>query len=124
MALTPNIPKNNTIHICEWCGQPLPASSFISTKSPFFQKGISPMCTSCIKDWLIQKEFQWQAVDRLCQYLDIPFIPKEFERLHAQCGDEVFSTYAAVFLSTEYTGLGWDDYYKAYLQLREENLLA
>ncbi len=124
MALTPNLPKQNrTIRVCQWCGQPMPSTDFIPTKSPFFQDGLAPMCNSCLTQWLVQQEFQWSSVDRLCQYLDIPFVPKEFERLHTQCGDTVFPTYAAVFLSSEYTGLGWDDYYKAFLQLREDGAL-
>jgi hypothetical protein len=43
---------------------------------------------------LVAENFNWQAVDKLCQYVDIPFVPKEFERLHKMNGDKVFPVYA------------------------------
>jgi hypothetical protein len=33
-------------------------------------------------------------------------------------GDKVFGVYAEVFAQTEYEGLGWDDYYKAFKDLK------
>jgi hypothetical protein len=30
---------------------------------------------------LVSEEFSWAAIDKLCQMADIPFIPREWERL-------------------------------------------
>ena len=51
-------------------------------------------------------------VDKICQMADIPFVPREFERLHDANGDDVFPVYARVFQGQEYESIGWDDYFK------------
>ena len=50
---------------------------------------------------------------------DIPFVPKEWERLREMGEDEVFFRYATIFRSSEYDDLGWHDYYDAYKALRD-----
>jgi hypothetical protein len=77
-----------------------------------------PICNSCIADWLEQHDFDWTYVDKLCQWADIPFVPREWERLHEMNGNEVFSVYAEVFAQSEYEGLGWSDYYQAFKELK------
>ena len=121
MALTPKIPKQHrSMQECAWCNQLLPADNFVPTKSVFYTSGLCPICNDCLRDYLVDKNFQWSYVDRLCQYLDIPFVPKEFERLHDINGDNVFPVYAAVFLQEEYDTLGWDEYHNVFLKLKEE----
>ncbi len=125
MALVPTLDINLAAQqTCVQCGRTQQQEkNFVQTTSPFFVNGHSPICNKCLENYLVEKDFQWDAVDRLCQWLDIPFIPKEFERLHAQCGDAVFGTYAQVFLKSDYEGLGWDDYFKAYKDLKDKNML-
>ena len=55
--------------------------------------------------------------------LDIPFIPREFERLKEINGNDVFPVYAKYFLSSEYEGLGWKDYYQKYEELKRKQKL-
>jgi hypothetical protein len=54
---------------------------------------------------------------------DIPFIPREWERLREQNGDDTFPVYARVFQSQEYENIGWDDYYKEFKSLKEIGLI-
>jgi hypothetical protein len=54
----------------------------------------------------------------MCQMADIPFVPKEWERLREMNGQEVFYRYARIFLASEYEGIGWSDYFKAFCELR------
>jgi hypothetical protein len=49
---------------------------------------------------------------------DIPFVPREWERLREMNNHEVFYRYAQVFASSEYDNIHWSDYYKAFLELR------
>lgn len=112
---------------CSLCHGSYGAENFIRTKSIFYPDGYIPMCNSCLRDYLIDKNFDWSVVDRLCQYMDIPFVPKEFERLHNLHGNDVFPKYAEIFLGEEYEGLGWDDYFHEFQKLKangqiEENL--
>jgi hypothetical protein len=67
---------------------------------------------------LVDVDFDWGEVDKICQYADIPFVPKEWERLREMNGDKVFGVYAEVFAQTEYESLGWSDYYAAFRDLK------
>ena len=108
------------VKTCSICGGTFGPEGFIKTKSLFYPDGYLPMCADCIKQLLVEHEFDWDLVDKLCRYADIPFIPAEFERLHESNGDNVFQVYADVFLSSEFEGLGWKQYYEEFLRLKEK----
>lgn len=120
MGLQPQIARkrNFAIKQCQKCGGSFTPDAFAPTKSIFYHDGSLPICNSCIADWLEQHDFDWTFVDKLCQWADIPFVPREWERLHEMNGNEVFSVYAEVFAQTEYEGLGWSDYYQAFKDLK------
>ena len=59
----------------------------------------------------------------MCQMADIPFVPKEWERLREMTEREVFYRYATIFLQSEYDGIGWSDYYKAFKELKAAGVL-
>lgn len=120
MGLQPNIARKRSFALkeCNRCGIALTPDSFAPTKSIFYTDGALPVCNSCISDYLISVDFDWREVDKLCQWADIPFVPKEWERLREMNGDNVFGEYAKVFAQSEYEGLGWDDYYKAFKELK------
>lgn len=111
------------LRTCSKCGVSKTTDSFIETSSWFYNDHYVPVCNNCIKEHLIAVEFSWQEVDKLCQMLDIPFIPREFERLHEINGDDVFPVYARYYLSSEYEGLGWQDYYEKYQELKRKQKL-
>ena len=120
MGLQPQIARkrNFAIKQCQKCGGSFTPDAFAPTKSIFYHDGSLPICNSCIADWLEQYDFDWTYVDKLCQWADIPFVPREWERLHEMNGNETFSVYAEVFAQSEYEGLGWSDYYKAFMDLK------
>lgn len=120
MGLQPNIARrrNFALKQCNRCGGSYTSDAFAPTKSIFYHDGSLPICNSCIESYLIDVDFNWREVDKLCQWADIPFVPKEWERLHEMNGDKVFGVYAEVFAQSEYEGLGWDDYYKAFKDLK------
>ena len=120
MGLQPNIARkrNFALKQCNRCGGSFTSDAFAPTKSIFYHDGSLPICNSCIETYLIDVDFNWREVDKLCQWADIPFVPREWERLHEMNGDKVFGVYAEVFAQSEYEGLGWDDYYKAFKDLK------
>lgn len=122
--MKPNISMPpSQLKTCEKCGGTYNTDHFIRTKSLFYPDGYLPLCTDCIKQILVENEFDWDIIDKLCRYADIPFIPAEFERLHISNGDNVFQVYADVFLSSEFEGLGWRDYYEEFLKLKQAGIL-
>ncbi|MDD7754697.1 MAG: hypothetical protein PUJ51_09335 [Clostridiales bacterium] len=122
MGMQPKIKQATPfiVKTCSICGGTFGPEGFIKTKSLFYPDGYLPMCADCIKQLLIEHNFDWDLVDKLCRYTDIPFIPAEFERLHESNGDNVFQVYADVFLSSEFEGLGWKQYYEEFLRLKEK----
>ena len=126
MAINPTIQDVEApfaTRTCIKCGKPRSAAMYIPLRSQFSNQGWSSICNECIESYLKQNNFSWDAADKLCQYFDIPFIPKEFERLHDANGANVFPIYARVFLGEEFKGLGWGDYYKEFLKLKEAGKL-
>lgn len=122
MGMQPKIKQTTPfiVKTCSICGGTFGPEGFIKTKSLFYPDGYLPMCADCIKQLLVEHNFDWDLVDKLCRYTDIPFIPAEFERLHESNGDNVFQVYADVFLSSEFEGLGWKQYYEEFLRLKEK----
>lgn len=108
---------------CNTCGGNFGPESFVKTKSFFYPDGYLPMCADCIEKLLVENDFNWELVDRLCRYADIPFVPAEFERLHEANGNKVFQIYADVFLSSEFEGLGWKDYDEQFRKLKEAGII-
>lgn len=125
MGLQPDIARRRTFSFktCNRCGQSYTKDEFAPTKSIFYGDGALPVCNSCIESYLADVEFDWQEIDKLCQYADIPFVPREWERLYEMNGSKTFPIYAAVFAQSEYEGLGWGEYYQAFKKLKEQGQL-
>lgn len=123
MEISPLLPSfeddTQSSKVCTKCGRYRSAGHFPFTRSTFFADGRIPICDDCIKKYLIESNFEWAAVDKLCQMADIPFVPTEFERLHEMNGDDVFPRYALIFQDKEYESFGWDDYFKEFKRLRD-----
>lgn len=109
--------------ICTRCNAAKSGDEYIHVRFWMFADGFAPLCNSCIQQELIAKEWQWSAVDKLCQCLDIPFLPKEFERLRDINGDNVFPIYAQIFQEEPYEIYGWQDYFEQFKELRRRHLL-
>lgn len=125
MGLQPNIARrrNFAIKSCNRCGGTFAPSNFAMTKSIFYPDGSLPICNDCIELYLVDVDFDWGEVNKLCQYADIPFVPKEWERLRELNGTKAFPKYAEVFAQSEYEDLGWSDYFEAFKKLKESGEL-
>lgn len=125
MGLQPNIKKKKTFTLkpCCSCGQMFGEEGFAPTKSLFYPDGVIPMCNDCVDRQLAAHDWDWEYVDKMCQMADIPFVPKEWERLREMTEQEVFYRYATIFMQSEYDGIGWSDYYKAFKELKAAGVL-
>lgn len=125
MGLQPNIKKKKgfTLKPCCRCGGMFGEEGFAPTKSLFFADGVIPMCNDCVDKDLAAHDWDWEYIDKMCQMADIPFVPKEWERLREMTEQEVFFRYATIFLASEYEGIGWSDYYKAFKELKAAGIL-
>ena len=125
--IAPKIPKKKpslAMRTCPRCKQILEEDDFACTHSFFFPDGRLPVCNDCITNFLKEHMFDWKFVDKICQWADIPFIPKEWERLRELNSEEtVWASYAKVFAVDDYKSLGWDDYFHQYQKLKEAGLI-
>ena len=125
MGLAPNITKksNFTLKRCARCQQNFGPESFAPTKSLFYPDGVIPICNDCIDTLLEENDWNWAFVDKLCQFADIPFVPREWQRLKDMDIHEVFYRYANIFQASDYDNIGWSDYYEAFKELRAANAM-
>lgn len=125
MGLAPNIVKHNKFLLkqCTKCGGSFGPEGFAPTKSLFYPDGVIPICNDCIDKMISEKEGDWSFIDKLCQMADIPFIPKEWQNISDLNPIGAFYKYAQIFLSSEYEGVAWSDYFDLYRRLREANKL-
>ena len=123
MAIIPKIPKKNSLFkTCAKCGEP--SANYAKTHSIFYPDGTLPICNDCICEYLREHEFSWDFIDKVCQWADIPFIVKEWERLQEMNGpDKTWPVYAEVFAADSYKSLGWADYFHQYQKLREVGMV-
>ena len=120
MGLQPDIARRRSFALktCNRCQAPQTPESFAPTKSIFYADGALPICNSCIESYLEDVEFDWGEVNKLCQYADIPFVPKEWMRMRDLNGSNAFPKYAEVFAQSEYEDLGWSEYFEAFRALK------
>ena len=124
MGLAPNLGRRKRDFLlkeCSVCGQKSGPDNFAPIKSIFYPDGVLPICNTCVKQYLNDNNWEWDSVDRLCQMVNIPFVPKEWEKLKQLSGDDVFPKYAEIFLGEEYDRIGWGEYYREFRRLREAN---
>lgn len=120
--MRPTLPtaKNFSFKTCIRCQQNYGSDSFSPCKSLFYPDGQLPLCNECIKDFLRSYDFSWEAVDKLCQYADIPFVPEEWNKIYILSGEDSFPIYAKFFREKEYQNLDWGMYYEAFKELEQD----
>ncbi len=124
MGLQPKIKTNQTFVTkqCTKCGGRFGEENFRPTTSPFYN-GYLPWCNGCIQSFIDDYDNEWDAVDKLCQYADIPFVPKEWYRIKEMNETGAFPASARVFQSEDFEGLGWADYYKEFKALEDSDMI-
>jgi hypothetical protein len=69
-------------------------------------------------------DFDWRAVDKVCQWADLPWVPKEWERLKEMNSEEnIWGVYAAIFKGDEYVNIGWEDYFRQFKTLKKQGII-
>ena len=89
----------------------------------FIPMVIFPVCNDCLEDILGEGDYNWDLVDKICQYADIPFIQLNLKNFMKFMVIKVFPIYAEIFFSEEFEGLGWGDYFKEFKRLEEEGFI-
>lgn len=107
---------------CQKCKQEKSVANYIATNSKI-HGGALPICRDCIAKMIAAApdEKNWNIVDKICQWADIPFIPEEWQKIYDAHKDKAFGVYASIFRNKPYDTLDWEMYNDVYLQIQEEN---
>lgn len=108
---------------CQYCGQTKPGSSFLKSKSEFFPLGTVDICTECIEDFIERNNANFNFLDKLCRWLDIPFIPDRWVKYYEVSGAVAISTYVETIYQESYPMLDWKEVNDSYMELKERNKL-
>lgn len=111
------------MRLCEKCGMMMAEKNFIQVRSPFFTDGYAPICTNCLTKLIELDGSNWNAVDRVCRWLNVPFVPAKFEEIKEQNPFNYLKVYCEFFLDEEFKGIDWGDYFKAFSDLKQKGTL-
>lgn len=107
---------------CAHCGSLLSTASFLPTKNKFYPTGYIPVCNSCLEK-MLEEEGDWNYINKICQFLDVPFVPARWTELYEREKEHAIVTYAKLFLQEEYRGIDWLQYEKDYEELQKQDRL-
>ena len=123
MPLQPKFDLDFEDRKCEQCGQYKSSLHYLPTKSFLFPSGYINICTECLGKRL-EVEDSWDVMDKICQYLDIPFDIKRYEELkETNTPTSLLQAYVIQFNNDEYEGIDWSSYEDAYKELQERKAL-
>lgn len=94
---------------CNTCQTNKDASQYLPHNSPIMDMWVTvPICTKC----LLEKVdiFDFAAVDGLCRWLNVPFIPNEWVKMYREFGLDVLDQYVRKMVKGEYPQEDWKKY--------------
>lgn len=108
---------------CEMCHKDFSAQNYIAVKNPLFPSGYLPICKFCIEELVRSRQDNWNIVNKLCQWADVPFEIDKWEEIYETNGKSSFDLYCKIYRQMEYQTINWTTYNKKYLELEKRNKL-
>lgn len=91
---------------CPYCKQERIPEEYVQTKSPFHPQGRSLICIPCLER--LVKADDLMAVDRMCRWLDIPFLVDQWTRIYKNGKERTLRIYVKLLEeNTSYQSLDW-----------------
>jgi hypothetical protein len=108
---------------CPYCKKELPLSYFLPINDIMFPNGKTNICTECLKSIVKHSENPFQTVDRICQWLGIPFIPDKWIEAQEGFEDSAIEIYVKMYREGKMDYINWGEAFKYYKELEQNNLL-
>ena len=106
---------------CLKCKQEKPINNFQYTPSKFFPAHRSLFCTSCLETVIDQTNLD--DVDKLCQYMDLPFNIDKWTSLYPLHGDHTLTAYFNLLADQSYDKVSWAEENERWRAAREEGTI-
>ena len=106
---------------CTSCGREQAINSFTKVRCKFFNGGVLPICNDCL-DLIVRTakpEDEWDKVNKLCQWADVPFLPDEWTKIRQGAQSNWFARYCRIFNAKEFESFSWQEYNEVYLKLHQ-----
>ena len=124
MALNPHFDIDFSSKKCVRCVQMKDSFAYIRTKSFMYPTGYVDVCVDCLGDILEEAGYSWNMMDKICQYLDIPFEMDKYEELkQTNSAPDLLKAYNLIYFSDEYEDIDWSSYQEAYNELKDAGAL-
>lgn len=108
---------------CAKCQKDLPPNQFIISKDPLFPNGYSSICSECLQKIVKENNSSFEIVDRICQWLGVPFIPDKWIEVSQGFGETAIDVYLKMNRERKFEYIDWQDAYKYYKDLEVNGLL-
>ena len=106
---------------CIRCKQTKLEQYFQYTPSIFFPNHRSFICTQCLEKMVNPENLN--EVDKLCQYLDLPFDINRWTQLYETHKEHTLSAYFNLLLDERYESLSWSDENERWRLARQEKTI-
>lgn len=107
---------------CMKCRQEKQENNFVATPSKFFPGHRSMICTNCLETMIDQADFN--SVDGLMRYLDLPFDLDQWTRLYENYTDHTLTAYFQTLEeNSRYNATSWADENERWRMARESNTI-
>lgn len=91
---------------CKICNQDLAYKKFISTRSKFFPDSFSDICLDCLYKKIDPTNLN--TVDKVLQYLDLPFYPDIWIEVFEMNEDQALENYCLKVNGKEFNNVDWN----------------
>lgn len=123
--LEPKIPVNNLRNRkikCSKCNSEKISDGFyVLKKWPFGD--YFPVCKSCVREHLQKEDYTWNAIEKMCQIMNIPFLPRMYEEMQETYGKTCFDQYVKTVSSGQFEAFDWSDYHNKFIELKRKDQL-
>ena len=108
---------------CPYCKQERQPEEFVPTKSPFHPKGRSLICIGCLERMV--KADDLEEVDRMCRWVDIPFLVDQWTRIYKNGKERTLRLYIKLLEeNASYSALDWKEVNEKWRLSMEANTIT
>jgi len=106
---------------CEMCNRSQPETNYAPTSSAFFPSNHINVCYSCLEEMVDGNDLN--QVDRLCQHINVAFLPNEWRKIWTREGKESFKKYFNSYYDMNYTKYDWGEQNEKLMQKAREGII-
>ena len=108
---------------CSKCNNTLPLQHFPEVDDFLFPGGYAPICFNCLGNEIKENEGSFEIVDRICQWLGIPFIADKWIEVEGAFDTSAIEIYLKMYKDNAFPYINWKECFKRYKELEADGLL-